>query len=109
MRGFTESRSANWGNFKTITTAVTASVSPAMTKPPHRHRLLFLANSKMQRAAKITAAGSAGTLTYKWETFLTQELPGWLGSNKGQAPTGNAVVGLSMSGSAALILASRRH
>ena len=51
------------------------------------------------------AAGSAGTLTYKWETFLTQELPAWLGSNKGQAPTGNAVVGLSMSGSAALTFA----
>ena len=51
------------------------------------------------------ATGSAGTLTYKWETFLTQELPAWLAANKGQTPTGNAVVGLSMSGSAALILA----
>jgi diacylglycerol O-acyltransferase/trehalose O-mycolyltransferase len=51
------------------------------------------------------ATGSAGTLTYKWETFLTQELPSWLAANKAQAPTGNAVVGLSMSGSAALILA----
>ena len=46
-----------------------------------------------------------GTVTYKWETFLTQELPAWLAANKGQAPTGNAVVGLSMSGSAALTLA----
>jgi diacylglycerol O-acyltransferase / trehalose O-mycolyltransferase / mycolyltransferase Ag85 len=51
------------------------------------------------------AAGSAGTVTYKWETFLTQELPAWLAANKGQAATGNAVVGLSMSGSAALTLA----
>lgn len=51
------------------------------------------------------AAGSAGVTTYKWETFLTQELPAWLAANKGQAPTGNAVVGLSMSGSAALTLA----
>jgi diacylglycerol O-acyltransferase/trehalose O-mycolyltransferase len=51
------------------------------------------------------AAGSTGTVTYKWETFLTQELPAWLAANKGQAPTGNAVVGLSMSGSAALTLA----
>jgi diacylglycerol O-acyltransferase/trehalose O-mycolyltransferase len=51
------------------------------------------------------ATGSSGTTTYKWETFLTQELPGWLAANKGQAPTGNAVVGLSMSGSAALTLA----
>jgi diacylglycerol O-acyltransferase/trehalose O-mycolyltransferase len=52
------------------------------------------------------AKGSSGTMTYKWETFLTQELPAWLQANKGQDPTRNAVVGLSMSGGAALILAS---
>lgn len=51
------------------------------------------------------AAGSNGTVTYKWETFLTQELPAWLAANRGVAPTGNAVVGLSMSGSSALTLA----
>lgn len=51
------------------------------------------------------ATGSAGTVTYKWETFLTQELPAWLAANKGQDPFRNAVVGLSMSGSAALTLA----
>jgi diacylglycerol O-acyltransferase/trehalose O-mycolyltransferase len=51
------------------------------------------------------AAGSSGTLTYKWETFLTQELPAWLAANRGQDPNGNAVVGLSMSGGAALTLA----
>ena len=48
----------------------------------------------------------AGTVTYKWETFLTQELPTYLAANKGIAPTGNAVVGLSMSGGAALTLAA---
>ena len=52
------------------------------------------------------AAGSGGTSTYKWETFLTQELPAYLAANKGVAPTGNAVVGLSMSGGAALTLAA---
>jgi diacylglycerol O-acyltransferase / trehalose O-mycolyltransferase / mycolyltransferase Ag85 len=52
------------------------------------------------------AKGDAGTLTYKWETFLTRELPAWLATNKGQDPLGNAVVGLSMSGSAALTLAA---
>jgi diacylglycerol O-acyltransferase / trehalose O-mycolyltransferase len=51
------------------------------------------------------ATGSAGTQTYKWETFLTQELPTWLAANKSQDPSNNAVVGLSMSGSAALTLA----
>lgn len=52
------------------------------------------------------ATGSAGTTTYKWETFLTQELPAYLAANKGISPTGNAVVGLSMSGGAALNLAA---
>ena len=52
------------------------------------------------------AAGSAGTTTYKWETFLTQELPAWLAANRGISPTGNAVVGLSMSGGSALTLAT---
>ncbi|MBV9091133.1 MAG: esterase family protein [Mycobacteriaceae bacterium] len=51
------------------------------------------------------ATGSDGTLTYKWETFLTQELPSWLAANKSIDPNANAVVGLSMSGSAALTMA----
>jgi diacylglycerol O-acyltransferase / trehalose O-mycolyltransferase / mycolyltransferase Ag85 len=52
------------------------------------------------------AKGKAGTFTYNWETFLTQELPAWLSSNKQISTTGNGVVGLSMSGSAALILSA---
>jgi S-formylglutathione hydrolase FrmB len=52
------------------------------------------------------AKGKNGTLTYNWETFLTQELPPWLASNKQISSTGNGVVGLSMSGSAALILSA---
>ena len=44
--------------------------------------------------------------TYKWETFLTQELPQWLAAEKQVSPTGNAVVGLSMSGSSALTLSA---
>lgn len=43
--------------------------------------------------------------TYKWETFLTQELPAWLAANRGVSQTGNAVVGISMAGSAALTYA----
>ena len=46
------------------------------------------------------------TYTYKWETFLTQELPAWLAANKQISTTGNGVVGLSMSGGAALILSA---
>jgi diacylglycerol O-acyltransferase / trehalose O-mycolyltransferase len=52
------------------------------------------------------AVGNGGTHTYKWETFLTSELPAWLAANKGVSSTGNAVVGVSMSGSSALILAA---
>lgn len=52
------------------------------------------------------ATGNGTTQTYKWETFLTSELPAWLSANRGISPSGNAVVGLSMSGSAALILAA---
>ncbi len=44
--------------------------------------------------------------TYKWETFLTSELPQWLAANKQVSMTGNGVVGLSMSGGAALILSA---
>ena len=51
------------------------------------------------------AVGKNATYTYKWETFLTQELPTWLAANKGISTGGNAVVGVSMSGSASLVLA----
>ena len=44
--------------------------------------------------------------TYKWETFLSNELPLWLASNKQISMTGNGVVGLSMSGGSALILSA---
>jgi len=42
--------------------------------------------------------------TYKWETFLTQELPAYLSANKGVDATRTAAIGLSMAGSAALTL-----
>jgi diacylglycerol O-acyltransferase/trehalose O-mycolyltransferase len=51
------------------------------------------------------AKGKDGTFTYRWETFLTQELPAWLAANKGVSPTGHAVVGLSEGGSSSLNLA----
>ena len=52
------------------------------------------------------AVGNGTTQTYNWETFLTSELPAYLAANKGISQSGNAVVGLSMSGSASLILAA---
>jgi diacylglycerol O-acyltransferase/trehalose O-mycolyltransferase len=52
------------------------------------------------------AAGNGGTSTYKWETFLTQELPAYLTTFWAVPSTGNAVVGFSMGGSSALVLAA---
>ncbi len=46
------------------------------------------------------------TYTYKWETFLTRELPAYLASTKQVSPTGNGIVGLSMAGGAGLILSA---
>ena len=51
------------------------------------------------------ACGKSGCQTYKWETFLTHELPAYLQANKSVKPTGGAAVGLSMAGSAAMTLA----
>src|ERR1700752_2104673 len=52
------------------------------------------------------ACGKAGCTTYKWETFLTSELPQYLQANKQVKPTGSGVVGLSMAASSSLTLAT---
>ncbi len=52
------------------------------------------------------ARNKGPTVTYKWETFLTQELPAYLQANKAVKPTGSAAIGLSMAGSSALNLAT---
>ncbi|WP_255661962.1 alpha/beta hydrolase [Nocardia spumae] len=46
--------------------------------------------------------------TYKWETFLTRELPNFL-ARYGVSRTDNAVVGASMGGNAALVLAAHHR
>jgi S-formylglutathione hydrolase FrmB len=40
----------------------------------------------------------------QWDTFLSQELPDWLAANKGLAPGGHGVVGVSQGGYAAASL-----
>ncbi len=52
------------------------------------------------------SSGNGQNYTYKWETFLTQEMPARLQANKQVSPIGNAAVGLSMSGGSSLILAA---
>ena len=44
---------------------------------------------------------------FKWETFLTKELPAYLEGNFGVARNNNSIAGLSMGGTAALNLAAR--
>lgn len=64
----------------------------------------------------VAPAGGAWTLytnweqdgSRQWETFLSNELPDWLASNKGLAPGGHAIVGASQGGSAALMMAALR-
>ncbi|MGA9373606.1 MAG: esterase family protein [Mycobacterium sp.] len=51
------------------------------------------------------ACGNGGCLTYKWETFLTSELPTYLASQRSVKSTGSAAVGLSMAGASAMNLA----
>jgi diacylglycerol O-acyltransferase / trehalose O-mycolyltransferase len=51
------------------------------------------------------ATNKGPTQTYKWETFLTGELPQWLSANKEVSTAGNAAVGLSMAGSSSMMLA----
>lgn len=46
-----------------------------------------------------------GPFNYKWETFLTQELPVYLEREFGISRSGNSIAGLSMGASAALSLA----
>src|SRR3546814_16832032 len=51
---------------------------------------------------------NAQPITYRWETFLTRELPDFL-AGYGVSPTNNAIIVLSMGGSAALNLADRKR
>ena len=49
----------------------------------------------LQRLVSTSPSVTVRRYTYKWETFLTQELPTWLAANKNVAPIGDAVVGAS--------------
>ena len=46
---------------------------------------------------------------YQWETFLTEELPGYLQNEFGVRRDNNAIAGLSMGGSAAAALAAKHR
>ncbi|MDO4910864.1 MAG: alpha/beta hydrolase family protein [Corynebacterium sp.] len=56
-------------------------------------------------ASFSTARGTV----YKWDTFLSAELPAYLQHNFGVNPTRNAIGGVSMGGTAALSLGARHN
>lgn len=57
-------------------------------------------------SSQILAGGPGKSYAYKWETFLSKELPAGLRDRLGFSATRNGVFGLSMSGSSALMLAA---
>ena len=64
------------------TPAFDGSTSPAFGGDARRRRV------KLLFRLVSAAVGKGATWTYKWETFLTQELPAWLSANKGVSPGG---------------------
>ncbi|WP_405487670.1 alpha/beta hydrolase [Nocardia sp. NBC_00511] len=57
-------------------------------------------------AEQVLAGGPGKSYTYKWETFLSQDLPNALRDRLGFSATRNGIFGLSMSGGAALMMAA---
>ncbi|MBF6178866.1 alpha/beta hydrolase [Nocardia otitidiscaviarum] len=57
-------------------------------------------------ALQLAAGGPGKSYTYKWETFITQNLRNALRDRLGFSPYRNGVFGLSMGGSGALTLAA---
>lgn len=49
------------------------------------------------------------SVNYQWETFLTQELKGYVQRQFGVSPTNNSIAGLSMGGTAAITLAGKHN
>ena len=43
------------------------------------------------------AVGNGGTCAYRWETFLSEELPSWLAAHKGVNPIGDDPAGIGSS------------
>ncbi|MGV9666861.1 alpha/beta hydrolase [Nocardia niigatensis] len=57
-------------------------------------------------ATQVFSGGPGKSYTYKWETFLTTDLPNALRDRLGFSTTRNGIFGLSMSGGSALMMAA---
>ena len=73
----------------------------------------YLSSESSESPLSSTISGSVGSsaphapIVYKWETFLTRELPAYLQQHFGVDPHRNSIAGISMGGTAALNLAAR--
>ncbi|AZA12549.1 Diacylglycerol acyltransferase/mycolyltransferase Ag85C precursor [Corynebacterium choanae] len=73
----------------------------------------YLSSESAENALSSSLSGSVGSsaphapIVYKWETFLTAELPGYLQQHFGVDPQRNTIAGISMGGTAAMNLAAR--
>ncbi|MGW4118356.1 alpha/beta hydrolase [Nocardia sp. NPDC004711] len=57
-------------------------------------------------ATQVLSGGPGKSYTYRWETFLTTDLPNALRDRLGFSTTRNGIFGLSMSGGSALMMAA---
>lgn len=85
-------------------------VNAAATYEPHNITLVMPVGGEASFYADWEAPATydlTNPVNYKWETFLTSELPGYLEGNFGVARDNNSIAGLSMGATSAMILASK--
>lgn len=86
------------------------AVNAAKTYADHNITLVMPAGGESSFYADWQAPGKYDPndpVNYKWETFLTSELPAYLEQNFGVARNNNAIAGLSMGAGSAMTLAAK--
>ncbi|MDD7582961.1 alpha/beta hydrolase [Corynebacterium sp. 32222D000AT] len=92
------------------TNAWVNDVNAAATYEPHNITLVMPVGGESSFYADWEGPATydlTNPVNYKWETFLTQELPGYLERNFGVARNNNSIAGLSMGATSAMVLASK--
>ncbi|OFT46344.1 esterase [Corynebacterium sp. HMSC06G04] len=92
------------------TNAWVNDVNAARTYEPHNITLVMPVGGEASFYADWEGPATynaVSPINYKWETFLTSELPGYLERNFGVARNNNSLAGLSMGGTAAITLAGK--
>ncbi len=94
------------------TNAWVNDVNAARTYEPHNITLVMPVGGESSFYADWQAPAKYDPnepVNYKWETFLTSELPAYLESNFGVARNNNSIAGLSMGAGSALTLAAKHN